>query len=74
MERHLRGEAGLDDDQIARCFEYALEDPGPMDLDDIVPQGYGVRSFYMIEELVNDERPSRQPSDRCIVCLPRAFR
>ena len=36
VERHLRGEAGLDADQIARCFEYALEDPGPMDLDDIV--------------------------------------
>jgi RNA polymerase sigma-70 factor, ECF subfamily len=36
VERHLRTEAGLDADQVARCFEYALEDPGPMDLDDIV--------------------------------------
>ena len=35
VERHLRGEAGLGDDQIARCFEYALEDPGPLDLNDI---------------------------------------
>jgi RNA polymerase sigma-70 factor, ECF subfamily len=36
VERHLRSDAGLDADQIARCFEYALEDPGPMDLNDIV--------------------------------------
>ena len=35
VERHLRAEAGLDADQIARCFEYGLEDPGPLDLSDI---------------------------------------
>jgi RNA polymerase sigma-70 factor (ECF subfamily) len=35
VERHLRGEAGLGDDQITRCFEYGLEDPGPLDLNDI---------------------------------------
>jgi RNA polymerase sigma-70 factor, ECF subfamily len=36
VERHLRVEAGLTADQIARCFEYALEDPGPLDLSDII--------------------------------------
>jgi RNA polymerase sigma-70 factor (ECF subfamily) len=36
VERYLRSEAGLDADQTARCFEYALEDPGPLDLNDIV--------------------------------------
>jgi RNA polymerase sigma-70 factor (ECF subfamily) len=35
VERHLRAEAGLDPDQIARCFEYGLEDPGALDLNDI---------------------------------------
>jgi hypothetical protein len=36
VERHLERDAGLGAAQIARCFEYALEDPGPLDLDDIV--------------------------------------
>jgi RNA polymerase sigma-70 factor, ECF subfamily len=36
VERHLKTDAGLGAAQIARCFEYALEDPGPLDLDDIV--------------------------------------
>ena len=36
VERHLRNEVGLEAGQIARCFEYTLEDPGPMDLSDIV--------------------------------------
>ena len=37
VERHLRTEAGLDADQVARCFDGStLEDPGPMDLNDIV--------------------------------------
>jgi RNA polymerase sigma-70 factor (ECF subfamily) len=32
MERYLREEGGLNGDQIARCFEYGLEDVGPLDL------------------------------------------
>ena len=36
VERHLRSDAGLDDDQIARCFELVLEDAGPLDLSDIM--------------------------------------
>jgi RNA polymerase sigma-70 factor (ECF subfamily) len=35
VERHLETDGGLDRDQIARCFEYVLEDPGPLDLDAI---------------------------------------
>ena len=36
VERHLRTDAGLTSDQIARCFECALEDPGPIDLGRII--------------------------------------
>lgn len=36
VEQHLRSEAALDDDQISRCFEFALEDVGPLDLSDII--------------------------------------
>jgi len=32
MERYLREEGALNADQIARCFEYVLEDVGPLDL------------------------------------------
>jgi RNA polymerase sigma-70 factor (ECF subfamily) len=32
MERYLREEGALNADQIARCFEYVLEDAGPLDL------------------------------------------
>ena len=33
VERALRTDAGLNSEQIARCFELALEDAGPLDLD-----------------------------------------
>jgi RNA polymerase sigma-70 factor (ECF subfamily) len=32
VERQLREEAGLNDAQMAQCFESAAEDPGPLDL------------------------------------------
>jgi RNA polymerase sigma-70 factor, ECF subfamily len=32
VEQALRRDAGLTADEIARCFEVALEDPGPLDL------------------------------------------
>lgn len=32
VERHLREVDRLDPSQIERCFQYVLEDPGPMDL------------------------------------------
>jgi hypothetical protein len=31
VERHLLNEAGLHEDEVARCFECALEDAGPLD-------------------------------------------
>jgi RNA polymerase sigma-70 factor (ECF subfamily) len=37
VERRLRQDAGLTDDQIGRCLESVLEDPGPLDLDTLVP-------------------------------------
>ena len=33
VERQLRDEAGLTDEQIAECFEAVASDPGPLDLD-----------------------------------------
>jgi len=36
VEQRLRGEAGLNDAQIARCFASASEDAGPIDLDRIL--------------------------------------
>ena len=36
VERQLRSEAGLQESQVARCFEYALEDAGAVDLGDII--------------------------------------
>jgi RNA polymerase sigma-70 factor (ECF subfamily) len=35
IQRYLRNEAGLDDAQINRCFEYAMETAAPLDLSDI---------------------------------------
>lgn len=35
VERHLKEEAGLQEAQVVRCFDYALEDPGPLNLGDI---------------------------------------
>jgi RNA polymerase sigma-70 factor (ECF subfamily) len=32
VERHLRGECGLSEDEIARCFECTIDDPGPLDV------------------------------------------
>jgi RNA polymerase sigma-70 factor (ECF subfamily) len=36
IERYLRAEGGLDADQVSRCFEYAMETAGPLDLSDII--------------------------------------
>ena len=36
VERDLRRVAGLNDAQIARCFECAVEDAGPLDLDELL--------------------------------------
>lgn len=36
IERRLRADAKLDDAQVKRCFECALEDPGTLDLGDIL--------------------------------------
>jgi DNA-directed RNA polymerase specialized sigma24 family protein len=36
VERYLTREAGLHDDQVSRCFECALEDPGALDLADLI--------------------------------------
>jgi RNA polymerase sigma factor (sigma-70 family) len=36
LERQLREEAGLGDDQIAACFASVAEDPGPLDLKQVI--------------------------------------
>ena len=48
MERYLREEGGLNADQIARCFEYVLEDSRAAGPGRYLPQGFRVGSFYMM--------------------------
>jgi len=36
VERQLRGEAHLSDDQIAACFASVADDPGPLDLKQVI--------------------------------------
>ena len=36
VERHLRDEAGLTGEQIAACFASVAEDPGPLDLKQVI--------------------------------------
>ncbi len=36
VERRLRAEAGLNDAQIARCFEVATDDAGPLDVNELL--------------------------------------
>src|SRR5258708_36016058 len=36
VERQLRAEAGLSDDQIAACFASVADDPGPLDLKQVI--------------------------------------
>jgi RNA polymerase sigma factor (sigma-70 family) len=36
IERHLRDEARLSDDQIAACFASVADDPGPLDLKQVI--------------------------------------
>jgi RNA polymerase sigma factor (sigma-70 family) len=36
VERQLRDEAGLSDDQIAACFASVSDDPGPLDLKQVI--------------------------------------
>ena len=36
VERHLRDEAGLSDEEIAACFASVVDDPGPLDLKQVI--------------------------------------
>ena len=36
VERQLRDEAGLNDDQVAACFEWVAGDPGSLDLKKVI--------------------------------------
>ena len=36
VEQQLRDEAGLNDDQVAACFEWMAGDPGPLDLKKVI--------------------------------------
>lgn len=36
VERQLRDEAGLNDDQVAACFAWVSEDPGSLDLEKVI--------------------------------------
>jgi RNA polymerase sigma factor (sigma-70 family) len=36
VERQLRDESGLSDDQIAACFASVVEDPGPLDMKQVI--------------------------------------
>jgi RNA polymerase sigma-70 factor (ECF subfamily) len=39
VERYLRHEQGFGDDQIDRCFECTIDDPGPLDLEEMLGPG-----------------------------------
>jgi RNA polymerase sigma factor (sigma-70 family) len=39
VERYLRAEQGFNDAEIARCFESTMDDPGPLDLGQILGGG-----------------------------------
>jgi len=41
VEAHLRAVGGLTDAQIAECFSHAVEDPGPIDLSDVLDEARG---------------------------------
>ncbi len=41
VERDLRKGAGLNDAQVGRCFECAVEDAGPLDLDELLDDAGG---------------------------------
>jgi DNA-directed RNA polymerase specialized sigma24 family protein len=41
VERQLRAESRLSDDEIQQCFDAALEDPGAMDLDRMLGERIG---------------------------------
>lgn len=43
VERYLKREAGLLEAQVSRCFEYALEDAGPLNLGDIIGMDVNAR-------------------------------
>jgi RNA polymerase sigma-70 factor (ECF subfamily) len=36
VERHLRSECGLSEAEIARCFECTIDDPGPLDVAELL--------------------------------------
>jgi RNA polymerase sigma factor (sigma-70 family) len=44
VEHQLRTEAQLGDDEIRQCFDAAVEDPGPMDLDRMLAGGSGKKT------------------------------
>jgi RNA polymerase sigma-70 factor len=54
VENQLRSEAGLNDAQVARCFEVASEDGRGVDLTDVLP----------MDERARDQRPSRSTRER----------
>ena len=39
VERYLRKEQGFGDEQIALCFECTIDDPGPLDLEEMLGSG-----------------------------------
>jgi RNA polymerase sigma factor (sigma-70 family) len=39
VERYLRREQGFGDEQIALCFECTIDDPGPLDLEEMLGSG-----------------------------------
>jgi len=54
VENHLRSEAGLNEAQVARCFEVASEDGRAVDLTDVLP----------MDDRARDQRPSRSIRER----------
>jgi len=54
VENQLRSEAGLNEAQIARCFEVASEDGRAVDLTDVLP----------MDDRARDQRPGRSTRER----------
>ena len=54
VENQLRSEAGLNEAQVARCFEVASEDGRSVDLTDVLP----------MDDRARDQRPGRSTRER----------
>jgi RNA polymerase sigma-70 factor (ECF subfamily) len=54
VENQLRSEAGLNEAQVARCFEVASEDGRAVDLTDVLP----------MDDRARDQRPGRSTRER----------